>query len=121
MDAQPRLLQPTRLLDFTHPAIEAVVEERGWRQLPTFERIGAVYDFVRNEIAFGYNAGDELPASAVMADRIGQCNTKTFKLSLCSVSGFRCSATSRDTDSGHDFLEGCAVFDHLTIFRCQLC
>ena len=71
MDAQPRLLQPTALLDFTHPAIEAVVQERGWRQLPTFERIGAVYDFVRNEIAFGYNAGDELPASAVMADGIG--------------------------------------------------
>ena len=72
MDAQPRLLQPTALLDFTNPAIEAVVQERGWRQLPTFERIGAVYDFVRNEIAFGYNAGDELPASAVMADGIGQ-------------------------------------------------
>ena len=80
MDAQPRLLQPTALLDFTHPAIEAVVEERGWRQLPTFERIGAVYDFVRNEIAFGYNAGDELPASAVMADGIGQCNTKATLL-----------------------------------------
>ena len=72
MDAQPRLLQPTALLDFTHPAIEAVVQERGWRQLPTFERIGAVYDFVRNEIAFGYNAGDELPASAVMADGIAR-------------------------------------------------
>lgn len=68
MDAQPRLLQPTRLLDFTHPAIEAVVEERGWRQLPTFERIGAVYDFVRNEIAYGCNEADELPASWVLAD-----------------------------------------------------
>ena len=69
MDAQPRLLQPTRLLDFTHPAIEAVVEERGWRQLPTFERIGAVYDFVRNEIAFGYNAGDEVPAAVLRLRR----------------------------------------------------
>ena len=91
MDAQPRLLQPTRLLDFTHPAIEAVVEERGWRQLPTFERIGAVYDFVRNEIAFGYNAGDELPASAVMADGIGQCNTKgTLLMALLRASGVAC-------------------------------
>ena len=91
MDAQPRLLQPTRLLDFTHPAIEAVVEERGWRQLPTFERIGAVYDFVRNEIAFGYNAGDELPASAVMADGIGQCNTKaTLLMALMRAVGIAC-------------------------------
>jgi hypothetical protein len=91
MDAQPRLLQPTALLDFTHPAIEAVVEERGWRQLPTFERIGAVYDFVRNEIAFGYNAGDELPASAVMADGIGQCNTKaTLLMALMRAVGIAC-------------------------------
>lgn len=91
MDAQPRLLQPTALLDFTHPAIEAVVEERGWRQLPTFERIGALYDFVRNEIAFGYNAGDELPASAVMADGIGQCNTKaTLLMALMRAVGIAC-------------------------------
>ena len=91
MDAQPRLLQPTALLDFTNPAIEAVVQERGWRQLPTFERIGAVYDFVRNEIAFGYNAGDELPASAVMADGIGQCNTKaTLLMALMRAVGIAC-------------------------------
>ena len=68
MEAKAQLLQPTRLLDFTHPAIEALVEKRGWRPLPMYDRIGAVYDFVRNEIAFGYNAGNELPASAVLAD-----------------------------------------------------
>lgn len=91
MDAQPRLLQPTRLLDFTHPAIEALVQERGWRQLPMFERIGAVYDFVRNEIAFGYNEGDELPASAVLADGIGQCNTKsTLLMALLRAVGIPC-------------------------------
>jgi hypothetical protein len=62
MEAQPRLLQPTRLLDFTQPAIEQLVERRGWQQLPTHERIDAVHDFVCNEIAFGYNTGDELAA-----------------------------------------------------------
>ena len=91
MDAQPRLLQPTRLLDFTHPAIEALVEERGWRQLPTYERIGAVYDFVRNEIDFGYNEGDELPASTVLVDSIGQCNTKgTLLMALMRAVGIAC-------------------------------
>ncbi|HQC99839.1 MAG TPA: transglutaminase family protein [Aquabacterium sp.] len=91
MDAQPRLLQPTRLLDFTHLAIEGLVERRGWRQLPVFERIGAVYDFVRNEIAFGYNAGDELLASAVLADEIGQCNTKsTLLMALLRAVGIPC-------------------------------
>ncbi len=91
MDTEPRLLQPTRLLDFTHPAIDTLVERRGWRQLPAFERIGAVYDFVRNEIAFGYNASDELSASAVLADGVGQCNTKsTLLMALMRAVGIRC-------------------------------
>ena len=91
MDAQPRLLLPTRLLDFTHPAIEGLVVQRGWRQLAPFERIGAVYDFVRNEIAFGYNEGDELPASRVLADGIGQCNTKsTLLMALLRAVGIPC-------------------------------
>ena len=45
--------------------------EGGWPELKPDDRIGAVYDFVRNEIAFGYNEGDELPASRVLADGIG--------------------------------------------------
>ena len=91
MDAPTRLLQPTALLDFTHPTIEGLVAQRGWRQLSPFERIGAVYDYVRNEIAFGYNAGDELPASAVLADGIGQCNTKgTLLMALLRAVGMAC-------------------------------
>lgn len=80
MDTQRHLLQPTRLLDFTHPAIEALIEKRSWRRMRLYDRIGAVYDFVRTEIAFGYNASDELPASMVLADGIGQCNTKSTLL-----------------------------------------
>ena len=91
MDAQLSLLQPTRLLDFTHPDIEALVQKRGWQQLTIYERIGAVYDFVRNEIAFGYNEGDELPASGVLADGIGQCNTKsTLLMALLRAVGIPC-------------------------------
>lgn len=86
-----RLLAPTRLLDFENAAIESLVVARGWRQLPVFERIGAVYDFVRNEIAFGYNESDELPASAVLADGIGQCNTKgTLLMALFRACGIPC-------------------------------
>ncbi len=96
MDAHPRLLQPTRLLNFTHPLIETLIEKRGMRQLPIYERIGAAYDFVRNEIPFGYNASDELPASAILTDGIGQCNTKgTLLMALlravdipCRLHGF---------------------------------
>ena len=74
------LLRPTPLLNFGNPYIERLVTDRNWRALPERERIGAAYDFVRNEIAFGYNASDELPASAVLADGVGQCNTKSTLL-----------------------------------------
>ncbi len=85
------LLAETPLLDVHHPDIEALVARRGWRAMPPDDRIGAVYDFVRNEIAFGYNEGDELPASSVLADGIGQCNTKsTLLMALLRAVGISC-------------------------------
>lgn len=87
----PTHLATTPLLDFTHPAIERLVNERGWRTLSAYERIGAAYGFVRDEVAFGYNASDELPASAVLADGIGQCNTKgTLLMALLRALGVPC-------------------------------
>lgn len=73
-------LRATPLLDFEDESLQRLVEARGWRALPTYERIGAAYAFVRDEIGFGYNASDILPASRVLADGYGQCNTKTTLL-----------------------------------------
>lgn len=73
-------LQATPLLNFEHPAIEALVRSRGWADLPVSDRINAAYLFVRDEVAFGYNTSDDLPASEVLADGYGQCNTKTTLL-----------------------------------------
>ena len=70
-----RYLAETPMLDFSHPTIQRLVEERGWRRLGEFERIKAVYDFVRDEVLFGYNVDDAIPASRVLADGYGQCNT----------------------------------------------
>ncbi len=90
-DAVHPLLAATPLLDFHHPDIEALVARRGWRTLSPYDRIGAVYDFVRNEIAFGYNESDELAASRVLADGIGQCNTKsTLLVALLRAVGIPC-------------------------------
>ena len=90
-DAMHTLLAATPLLDVHHPDIEALVGRRGWRALPHHDRIGAVYDFARNEIAFGYNEGDELPASSELADGIGQCNTKsTLLMTLMRAVGIPC-------------------------------
>lgn len=85
------LLAPTRLLDLDHPTLRELVAARGWATLPLRARIGAVYDFVRDEIGFGYNADDDRPASAVLADGLGQCNTKsTLLMALLRAVGVRC-------------------------------
>lgn len=73
-------LKPTRLLDFDGSSIRNLVQAEAWMRLPERERIGAVYDFVRDRIAFGYNESDDLLASRVLADGYGQCNTKTTLL-----------------------------------------
>lgn len=48
-------------------------------------------NFVRDEVTFGYNASDDLPASRVLADHIGQCNTKgTLLMALLRAVGVAC-------------------------------
>lgn len=74
------LLRATALLDYEAESIQRLVARRGWRALTPHERIGAAYAFVRDEIDFGYNETDSLPASRVLADGYGQCNTKATLL-----------------------------------------
>jgi hypothetical protein len=84
-------LAATPLLDFEHPSIQSLIADQGWRLLPEFERIGAIYTFVRNALPFGYNVADDLPASRVLADGIGQCNTKgTLLMALLRATGISC-------------------------------
>lgn len=49
-----RYLKPTRLPDFDSWAIRRLIGAQGWMQLAERDRIGAVYDFVRDQIAFGF-------------------------------------------------------------------
>lgn len=76
-----KYLESTRLLDFHAPEIIRLIADHGWAELESREKkIRALYDFVRNEIRFGYNASDDIAASEVLADGYGQCNTKTTLL-----------------------------------------
>lgn len=85
------LVASTPLLDFGHSSISQLVEARGWEPLPKHDRIGSIYNFVRNEIAFGYNRADDISASEVLADGFGQCNTKgTLLMALLRAVGVRC-------------------------------
>ncbi|WP_334061193.1 transglutaminase-like domain-containing protein [Limimaricola cinnabarinus] len=79
------------MLDFEVPAIAALIEERGWASLPQADRIGAIYDFVRDDIPFGYNRADDISASSVLRDGYGQCNTKaTLLMALLREVGVSC-------------------------------
>ena len=92
----PKYLGVTRMLDYETENIQKLVEERNWKELSEYERIKVIYDFVRDEILFGYNVDDTVPASRVLRDGYGQCNTKgTLFMALlraceipCRIHGF---------------------------------
>ncbi len=73
---EERYLQKTAILNFGHPSIEELVKSRNWEELDEFEKIGAAYSYVKDEILFGYNAEDNISADLVLKDGYGQCNTK---------------------------------------------
>ena len=70
------LLEKTKLLDFDNKEILHLIEKREWKNLNEKEKIRQIYEFVRDEIQFGYNIDDAIPASLVLKDGYGQCNTK---------------------------------------------
>jgi len=70
------LLEKTVLLDFENKGITNLIENKQWKNLDEKEKIRQIYDFVRDEIKFGYNVDDAIPASIVLKDGYGQCNTK---------------------------------------------
>ena len=71
-----RYLMETPMLDYSNAQIRQLIEKKGWKEMGEFERLKSIYLFVRDEIQFGYNVDDGVPASRVLADGYGQCNTK---------------------------------------------
>ncbi|WP_238364407.1 transglutaminase-like domain-containing protein [Mesobacterium pallidum] len=98
--SRPHLAE-TPLLDFRSKPIADLIAQRGWHALAPEDRTRAAYDFVRNEILFGYNADDALPASRVLADGYGQCNTKaTLLMALLRAQGIPCRFHGFTIDKG---------------------
>ncbi len=71
-----RYLSKTKILDFEAPAIQATIATRRWGELDLPDRVEQIYNFVKDEVKFGYNERDDIPASRVLRDGYGQCNTK---------------------------------------------
>lgn len=94
MDQQ--YLKSTRMLNYEDESIQKLINERKWKELSEFDCIKAIYNFIRDEILFGYNTDDGVTATKVLADGYGQCNTKgTLFMALlrgcnipCRVHGF---------------------------------
>ena len=81
-------LTPSAMVDVNHSSIQQLVKQRHWQSLDPYQAIGAIYQFVRDEIAFGYNRDDGISASRVLKDGYGQCNTKgTLLIALLRAVG----------------------------------
>lgn len=84
-------LEKTQILDFDDHTIQSLIAERKWQALDEFNKIGAAYTFVKDEIQFGYNRSDDIAASEVLADGYGQCNTKgNLLMALLRALGIQC-------------------------------
>lgn len=89
-------LRETTILNFSAANIQQLIRDRQWTDIDPYNRIKKIYNFVRDEILFGYNIDDSIPASKVLSDGYGQCNTKgTLFMALlrgvnipCRVHGF---------------------------------
>lgn len=73
-------LKETKMLNFNSAKISDLVREKGWLELDEFHKIKNIYEFVQNDILFGYNSTDILSAVEVLQDGFGQCNTKATLL-----------------------------------------
>ena len=100
-----RYLRETRMLDYGNARIKGLVKERKWEALDEYQKIGAIYDYVRNNIRFGYNRSDLLSADEVLSDGYGQCNTKaTLLMTLLRAVGIPCRLHGSEVDK--HFQEG---------------
>lgn len=84
-------LKETAMLNYSAGEIQKLIGDRQWKNTDEFNRIRQIYNFVRDEILFGYNVDDSIPASKVLADGYGQCNTKgTLFMALLRGAGIPC-------------------------------
>lgn len=86
-----KYLKETAMLDYKSQKIANLIDGQKWRDLDEYSKIGAIYDYVQNSILLGYNKYDNLTATQVMSDGIGQCNTKaTLVMALLRAVGVPC-------------------------------
>ncbi|SKB35423.1 Transglutaminase-like superfamily protein [Salegentibacter holothuriorum] len=73
-------LKATEILNYNHSSIQLLIKDEEWLKLDVIERVQSIYNFVRDEIKFGYNISDSISATKILEDGYGQCNTKATLL-----------------------------------------
>ena len=82
------------MLDFSNPSIQKLIEAKRWKKQNKFDCLKSIYNFVRDDVEFGYNVDDNIPASRVLKDGYGQCNTKgTLFMALLRACEIPCRVT----------------------------
>lgn len=78
---------PDKILDIDNPSLIKVHEKLILNNKSQKDKIKSIYNFVRDDIKFGYNEADNIKASKVLTDGYGQCNTKaTLLMALLKLS-----------------------------------
>lgn len=81
-------LKETEILNFSKPSIQSLINDKNWMEFDTIERVKSIYNYVRDDIEFGYNISDDISATQVLEDGYGQCNTKaTLLMALLRATG----------------------------------
>ncbi len=84
-------LLETPMLNFSSSIIADLIYKQKWNYQEEFFKIKSIYEYVQNDILFGYNKHDFLLASEVLRDGYGQCNTKaTLLMALLRGVGVPC-------------------------------
>lgn len=73
-------LKETPLLNYYDSSVQALIKTKKWLQMQPVDRVQAIYNYVRDDIKFGYNSSDTITAAQVLKDGYGQCNTKATLL-----------------------------------------
>lgn len=75
-----KYLQASRLVDLRSSVVRETADRLVQGAATPREAAIYIYNFVRDEIKFGYNRRDDITASEVLRDGYGQCNTKSVLL-----------------------------------------
>ncbi|ODS89256.1 MAG: hypothetical protein ABS44_05110 [Chryseobacterium sp. SCN 40-13] len=75
-----KYLKETNILDYSDRSIQRIIEQRHWKSFDPIFRIRAIYNYVRDEIKFGYNDSNTLKSSKILVDELGNSNSKAILL-----------------------------------------